>query len=93
MTFREFEGSAMAVDAVERCLMRITEIAFRLEGKVEIWMPQQEWQNMRALGNLLRHRYEAVQLRIIWQIIENDFHALRHDCIRTIARLAEGNSA
>ena len=93
MTLREFEANAMAVDAVERCIMRITEVAFRLQGKAETWMPQQEWQNMRALGNLLRHRYDTVQIRVIWQVIENDFLSLRHDCLRTIARLEGDNSA
>jgi uncharacterized protein with HEPN domain len=42
-------------DAVERCLERISEAAFKLGDLASVLMPDQPWQEIRALGNRLRH--------------------------------------
>lgn len=80
----------MRLDAVERCFQIITEVAHRLKGRAEEWMPQHEWQQIRSLGNRLRHRYDSVEPDFLWEIIRNDFPSLRLDCERTIERLRTG---
>lgn len=80
----------MRLDAVERCFQIITEVAHRLKGRADEWMPQQEWQQIRNLGNRLRHRYDSVEADFLWEIIQNEFPSLRLDCERTIERLRTG---
>lgn len=45
-------------DAVERCLERVREAAFRLGDAAETLMPDQDWRAIRGMGNRLRHTYD-----------------------------------
>ena len=42
-------------DAVERCLERIREVAFRLGDQADELISQQPWRANRGLGDCLRH--------------------------------------
>ena len=89
MSRASFEQDEKTTDAVERCLQRITEVAFRLEDHAEEWMPNQDWKGIRGLGNRLRHHYDAVLKDVIWEIITLDLPSLRHDCAQVLARLEQ----
>lgn len=84
-----FEKDEKTTDAVERCLQRITEVAFRLQDQAEEWMPNQDWKGIRGLGNRLRHHYDTVLKDVIWEIITLDLPSLRHDCTQVLARLEQ----
>jgi uncharacterized protein with HEPN domain len=64
-------------DAVERCLLRISEAAKKLEGSVDTIVPDQPWSAIRAVGNVLRHEYDRVDPEIIWRIVNNDLDPLK----------------
>ena len=70
--FDRFADDSKCQDAVERCLLRISEAARKLEGVVDPIVPEQPWSDVRAVGNVLRHEYDAVDPAVIWQIIEKD---------------------
>jgi uncharacterized protein with HEPN domain len=76
-------------DAVERCLLRISEAARKLQGVVEVLVPHQPWSDIRAVGNVLRHEYDTINPNIIWHIIENDLGSLRQAVERAIVVLRE----
>jgi uncharacterized protein with HEPN domain len=58
MDVTAFEKDKKTYDAVERCLERISEAAAKLGDLAPALMPDQPWQEIRALGNRLRHEYE-----------------------------------
>jgi uncharacterized protein with HEPN domain len=64
-------------DAVERCLMRISEAAGKLEGSADTLIPDQPWSEIRAVGNVLRHEYDSVDPAIIWNIVSRDLESLK----------------
>jgi len=74
-------------DAVERCLLRISEAARKLEGSVDAIMPDQPWSAIRAVGNILRHEYDRVDPEIIWRIVSNDLSSLKRAVEATITKL------
>ena len=74
-------------DAVERCLMRISEAASKLENSAEALMPEQPWSEIRAVGNILRHEYDNVDPLIIWNIVGRDLESLRISVETALARL------
>jgi uncharacterized protein with HEPN domain len=76
-TFDRFAEDSKCQDAVERCLLRISEAARKLEGIVDVIAPEQPWSDVRAVGNVLRHEYDAVDPVVIWQIVEKDLVPLR----------------
>src|SRR5256885_15422603 len=65
----EFSQDRQCRDAVERCLQRISEAARKLEGVVEEIAPSQPWSDIRALGNFIRHEYDAIDPAVIWKIV------------------------
>ena len=71
-TLDRFKQDSLTRDAVERCLLRISEAARKLEGVVDDVASDQPWADIRALGNVIRHEYDAIDPEVIWDIVEND---------------------
>ncbi len=71
-------------DAVERCLQRISEAAIRLgEETAERLAPAQPWQDIRGIGNHLRHGYDALDSGMIWEAVEGCV-GLAADCRESV---------
>ncbi len=66
-----FAADERTRDAVERCLARICEAAFRLGDLAEDLMPGLPWSDIRGMGNRLRHGYDALDQDIIWNTARN----------------------
>ena len=66
MDRRAFEDSEAARDAVERCIERVCEAAYRLGDQAEALMPGQPWSDIRGMGNRLRHAYDRIDGAIVW---------------------------
>ncbi len=80
LSFEQFQETRMVRDAVERCLMRISEAAVKLGDVLDVRRPEVKWAQLRALGNVLRHAYDDVDARIVWKMIADDFPVLRAAC-------------
>ncbi len=75
-------------DAVERRLQRISEAAIRLgEEEAERLVPAQPWQDIRGIGNHLRHGYDAMDSGMIWEAVEGCV-SLADDCKKAFEQLA-----
>jgi uncharacterized protein with HEPN domain len=70
--YADFASNRLTRDAVERCLLRISEAARKLEGVIDNVASDQPWSDIRSLGNVIRHEYDAVDPAVIWRIIEDD---------------------
>jgi uncharacterized protein with HEPN domain len=79
-------------DAVERCLERISEAAKKLGSTIEDAQPNIPWRNIRGLGNVLRHDYDAVDDVAIKHIIEQELGPLRQACVDELAILKGSDS-
>jgi uncharacterized protein with HEPN domain len=85
MDFAAFAADAKTVDAVERCLQRLTEAAVKIgpERMAEI-SPRTPVEAVRGLGNMLRHDYDGIDLPIIWRTVGESLPELRADCLRSL---------
>lgn len=81
------KADAMRRDAVERCLERISEAASRLGQRAPELVPDQPWEQVRALGNRLRHEYDRIHIDRLWEIVERDLPSLRSACVEALTRL------
>ena len=70
MDLAEFESDDKTSDAVECCLERISEAAVTLGDLAPILIPDQPWQQIRSLGNRLRHEYDQIREDRIWDIVK-----------------------
>ena len=82
-----FGGDTLRRDAVERCLERICEAAFRLGGKAAELAPSQPWGDIRGLGNRLRHAYDRIDLDVLWNTVRDRLPSLKADVERALVSL------
>ena len=79
-----FGGDTLRRDAVERCLERICEAAFRLGGKAAELAPSQPWGDIRGMGNRLRHAYDRIDLDVLWNTVRDRLPSLKADVERAL---------
>jgi uncharacterized protein with HEPN domain len=82
-----FEKDEKTIDAVERCLARISEAAVKLGDRAQELCPGVAWRDVRGLGNHLRHEYRRVDLSRIWAMVEEHLPALKSACAGALERL------
>ena len=82
-----FEQNEWARDAVERCIERICEAAFRLGQRAEELIPDQPWGDIRGMGNRLRHAYDRIDVDLIWKTAQGRLPELAADARLALTRL------
>lgn len=82
-----FVAGPKTVNAVERRLERISEAARKPGPLAEEVCPEVDWPALRAVGNILRHEYERIEVTRIWLMVENDLPPLRASVTRALGRL------
>lgn len=80
MTFETFADDEKTIDAVERCLQRITEAARKLGDTMDRRHPSIPWWQVRNLGSVLRHDYDHIALDRLWATVTTDLATLRDVC-------------
>ena len=83
----DFGADELVLDAVERCLSRISEAAVRLGDEAAQVVPGHQWADIRGLGNILRHVYHRVEVEVIREIVELELPRLKRDVRAAIDRL------
>ncbi len=87
--FVGFAANPLVRDAVERCFSRISEAAVKLGTHMEERYSQIPWDDVRGLGNVLRHDYDDVDEELVWEMIEQDLTPLRTVCETELQRLTQ----
>jgi uncharacterized protein with HEPN domain len=87
MDIAAFEKDRKTYGAVERCFERITEAAAKLGEMAQQMMPDQPWQKVRALGNALRHEYDAIREDRLFEIVKTDLPRLCAGAEEALRRL------
>lgn len=81
----EFAADRKTVDAVERCLQRITEAVVKIgEDRMAVIAPNVPTHAVRALGNMLRHEYANIDLATIYNTAGTDLPPLKVACERQL---------
>ncbi|MEK7342701.1 MAG: HepT-like ribonuclease domain-containing protein [Pseudomonadota bacterium] len=81
INYEAFCADRKTIDASERCLQRITEAVIKIgkERMAQI-MPALDANSVRGMGNALRHEYDVIDLRIIYNTIVERLPLLRAAC-------------
>lgn len=77
MDFPTFQMDEKTDAAVERKLLVLSEAARRLGDDAEKLCPGIPWNNIRGIGNWLRHQYDRVDPSVIWETVERDLPLLK----------------
>jgi uncharacterized protein with HEPN domain len=76
-TFETFAASWQLQRAVERGLEIISEASRSLPDELKQRAPTIPWPAVAAIGNILRHEYQRVEARLVWNITEQHLRPLR----------------
>jgi uncharacterized protein with HEPN domain len=63
--------------AVERCVEIISEASRHIPAQMKADHPDQPWNEIASIGNLLRHHYERIDDFIMWKIAARSLPQLR----------------
>ena len=84
-SFEELYADQMRVDAIERCLQRITEAVIKIgPQRMAQIMPALPAGKVRGMGNILRHHYDTLDARTVWGTITEALPPLREACERAL---------
>jgi uncharacterized protein with HEPN domain len=92
MSADEFVADTKTRDAVERCLERISEAAAKLGESASTLAPEQPWQQIRSLGNRIRHDYDRLRPDRLWSIVRDDLPSLHGAVKRALETLKPPDS-
>jgi uncharacterized protein with HEPN domain len=82
LSFEAFAADRRTVDATERCLQRITEAVVKIGAeRMRSLAPNVPVEAVRGLGNMLRHEYDVIDLRSIYNTVTDDLPELRSACV------------
>lgn len=84
--FEAFASSWPLQRAVERGLEIISEASRSLPDDLRGQAPEIPWTAIASIGNILRHEYQRVETRLVWNIVEQHLGVLR----TAVDRLARG---
>lgn len=85
MDFAAFTSDVKTMDAVERCLQRITEAIIHIGPEtMRSVAPDLPVEAVRGLGNILRHEYDRIDVPTIYATIRDRLPGLREDCARAL---------
>ena len=76
MDFNDFEKDSRTVDAVIRNFIIIGEAARNVPKDIVVLHPSLPWRIMGDMRNFAVHEYWGVELRTVWETIQNDLPPL-----------------
>ena len=86
ITFAVYQTDDLRRSAIERQMSILSEAATRLRDTAEILCPGPDWPRIKSLGNVLRHEYQNIVDRIIWDAIETKLPSLKVDVTAALQR-------
>ena len=91
MDLQVFARKEQTVLAVKYALLIISEAAAKLGNIAAELCPDISWQEIRGLGNRLRHDYADIDVVRIWLLLERDLAPLKTAC-RGALQVLEGDN-
>lgn len=77
LSFDDYRGRPIVRRAIERCAEIISEASRHVPSELKDEHPNAYWQEIKAIGNLLRHEYQRIDDLVMWRMATKYFPELR----------------
>lgn len=84
----EFQASWQLRWLVQRAIEIISEASRAIPDDLANTRPEIPWRKVRGIGNVLRHDYEGLSDRIIWNVVVDELPRLKA-AVETLAKQSE----
>ena len=74
--YDRFSKEQLAIDACVFNLSQIGELVTKVSENFEQAHPEIPWRQLYGLRNRIVHDYEGVNIKLVWEIVENDLKGL-----------------
>ena len=88
-SLQSYSGDWLLKHAVERGIEIISEAARRVPPALREQHPEIPWKQIMAIGNILRHDYDRIVDRVIFEVVERDLPTLKDAIAAIESRLDE----
>jgi uncharacterized protein with HEPN domain len=88
-TLEDFETSWQLRWLVQRAIEIVSEASRAIPDDLASTRPEIPWRKVRGIGNVLRHDYEGLSDRIIWNVVLDELPRLK-TAIQAIADRTKG---
>jgi uncharacterized protein with HEPN domain len=84
-TIEAFEADWEKRWLVERGVEILSEASRHLTEEIKARHPEIPWPKVAGIGNVLRHKYEAVSAPVLWKLVRHDLALLQQVCREELA--------
>lgn len=81
-----FASDPIYRNATALCILQIGELVGNLSDGFRAEHPSVPWRQIKAMRNIVAHRYGTVNAEITWEIITSDIPDLKNFCLTVIER-------
>lgn len=81
-----FQNDSVYRNAAAMCVLQIGELSSRLSDEFKETHDQIPWVQIKALRNIMAHRYGSIDPEILWETIEEDIPTLTEYCNMLLAK-------
>ncbi len=72
-------------DAVSLCVLQIGELTGILTDDFKAYYSEMPWRQIKALRNIVAHKYGTIDAELLWEIMNNDIPALKNYCEQIVS--------
>jgi uncharacterized protein with HEPN domain len=76
-SLEEYSADWLLKHGVERGIEIISEAARRIPPDLRNERPEIPWKQVMAIGNILRHNYDRIVDRVVYEVVAHDLRPLR----------------
>lgn len=76
-SYRDYQRSWVLRSALERGIEIISGASRHLDRELKAQHKYVHWEDIAGIGNILRHEYQRVDGRIIWNAVKNEIPPLK----------------
>jgi uncharacterized protein with HEPN domain len=87
LNYEAFAENQEKVYAVTRASEIVSEASRQIPDAIKLRHPAIAWQQIKAAGNIYRHEYRGIDLRVVWDTVQRHLEPLRWMAEEELARL------